>query len=217
MGAELVARNPKTGDCLTHLRVGPTGTVTGLSHPQGQWFHRFRLHPFELAVITNGVTGPYATCTYNTPIALDLDHSGNVESVEVTLDIDISGNGVTETVHEWFAPTEGILIDTSVGIVDGVVTGQHMFGDMEGKYLHGYEKLTALRDDDKNGVIEGIELKGLALWTDKNSNGKLDNDDELSQLSDHGIVSLNTEHVDFVSNALLEDGSNMVMEDMWFA
>ena len=191
------------------------GTVAPLEYSIGRWFHAFRNHPFEMSFVINGVMGPVTLCRYNTPIALDLDHSGNIESIDVTLQMDLAGNGVKEEIHEWFTPEEGILIDTSVGIVNGEVTGEHLFGDMGGKYLHGYEKL-AVRDLDENGVVEGAELKGLAVWTDANSNGHLD-DGELSHLADHGVLGLKTNHVDFVSSAVLKDGKDMVMEDLWFA
>ena len=180
------------------------------------WFHSFTRQPFEMSFIINQIEGPKQICRTNTPIGLDIDNSGKVETVKVdNLNIDLTGNGVKEQVHEWFAPTEGILIDTSVGIVDGVVTGAHLFGDMGGKYLHGFEKL-ALRDMDGNNLVEGTELKGLAVWVDSNSNGHLD-DGELKQLKDYGIVSLSTEHIDFVSSATTKDNHKMVMEDLWFA
>ncbi len=148
------------------------------------------------------------------PIALDLDSSSVVERIDGEFSLDIIGNGEMETVTEWFAPTEGILIDTNVEIVDGAVNGQHLFGDMGGAYADGFEKL-ALLDTNGDGQVAGAEMATLAIWTDANSNAKLDAG-ELSSLADHSIVSLSTSHVAFVSQATLSDGSSMMMEDLWF-
>lgn len=114
-----------------------------------------------------------------------------------------------------FAPTEGILIDTSHDILNGVITGQHLFGDQGGTYADGFEKLEE-HDDDEDGIISGVELDGFMIWTDANSNTILD-DGELSTLESHGIVALHTMHSDMVSYADLEDGSKMRMEDLWFS
>lgn len=52
----------------------------------------------------------------------------------------------------------------------------------------GYEPMAAL-DDDGNGVLEGRELEGLALWRDLNSNG-LSEPGEVRPLAEWGIVRL---------------------------
>lgn len=150
--------------------------------------------------------------------------------------IDITGDGEINDLKEWvsctvststrssravfksfsqFAPTEGILIDTSHDIKNGIITGQHLFGDQGGTFADGFEKLEE-HDDNGDGMIAGPELDGFMIWTDANSNTILD-DGELSTLESHGIVSLSTEHTDMVSYAILEDGSKMRMEDLWFS
>lgn len=184
-----------------------------------RWFHSWRLRSFFVRFIRNGIPGPYTLCKYNTPIGLDLDGSGTVERIELQdgLSMDLTGNGVEETIYEWFAPTEGILVDVTTGFENGKVTGQHLFGEMEGQYLHGYDKLASTHDMDQNGIVEGKEeLDGLALWKDANSNGLMD-EGELSSLAEHGIVSLNVMHHDFVSTAATNNGSSIVMEDLFFS
>jgi len=119
-----------------------------------------------------------------------------------------------ETLNEWFAPTEGILIDTAYPIVDGAISGLHLFGNSEG-FTDGFAKLHS-HDENVDGAVEGAELNGFAIWTDRNSNTKVD-DGELSTLDSHGIVSLSTFHESYVSSAQLEDGSTMYMEDLWFS
>ncbi len=54
----------------------------------------------------------------------------------------------------------------------------------------GFQVLRAL-DDDRNGLVDGAELSGLALWHDANSNGASD-PGEVRPVSAHGILSLAT-------------------------
>ncbi|MEM7337241.1 MAG: hypothetical protein AAF467_01270 [Actinomycetota bacterium] len=148
---------------------------------------------------------------YNSPIALDVDGSGDVERVAGEFAFDFDADGSTELVSEWFAPTEGILFDSRFA---GPVTGEHLFGDQGGLYVDGFEKL-ALLDINGDGQVAGVELDGLAIWTDVNSNALVDSG-EVSSLADHQVVALSTSHVGFVSEAVLADGSTMVTEDLWF-
>ena len=149
-----------------------------------------------------------------TPLGIDLDHSGAVEAIRGEFIIDITGDAFAETLDEWFAPTEGILIDTSLGLENGI-NGQHLFGNMGGAYLDGFEKL-ATHDLNGDGVVSGDELEFLAIWTDANSNAQLD-EGELSTLASHKIVSLNTEHTNLKSSVILSDGSSLMMEDLVFS
>lgn len=55
---------------------------------------------------------------------------------------------------------------------------------------NGYQPLAAL-DDNRDGVITGPELQGLALWRDANSNG-ISEPGEVRPVSDYHIVSLST-------------------------
>ena len=152
--------------------------------------------------------------TTASPIGIDVDGSGAVERIDGEFSLDITGNGEVETLNEWFASTEGILIDSSIAIEDGAITGQHLFGDMDGTYADGFEKL-ALLDVNADGQVAGAEMANLAIWTDANSNAKLDAG-ETSSLAAHSIVSLSTSHTAFASQATLVDGSSMYMEDLWF-
>ncbi|MCR6644592.1 MAG: hypothetical protein NVV62_08775 [Terricaulis sp.] len=52
----------------------------------------------------------------------------------------------------------------------------------------GFEALRAL-DDDRDGVLRGAELGGLALWRDANGDGVSD-PGEVLPVSAHGIVGL---------------------------
>jgi len=147
---------------------------------------------------------------------LDVDGSGAVERIEGNFQVDISGDGNMDIIHQWFgAPTEGILISMTLFIKDGHVTGKNMFGDMGGTYADGYEKLQLL-DRDADHIISGGELADMAIWVDANSNTLLD-DGELFTFAHFGIVGLRTdEHGHYESSAILVDGTEMYMEDLWF-
>jgi hypothetical protein len=201
---------------LQRLTTAGRSSVT-LTSTEERYFHSFRYHPFRLRYVTSaGVAGGWGICKYNTPIALDLDHSNAVERIEGEWIIDVTGDGDFETLHEWFAPTEGILIDTAVPVVDGVITGEHLFGDMGGKFADGFAKLS-MRDGNNDGVITGAELEGFAVWVDANSNAKVE-EGEVRTLADVGVHSLITmRDDDYQSFASMNDGSLMLMEDLWFA
>jgi len=159
--------------------------------------------------------GGWNTCKYS-PIALDLDGSGAVEFIDKEVTMDITGDGDVEELSQWFAPTEGILIFNH-GINDGVVTGVHLMGDMGGQFEGGFQKL-ATYDKDGNGIVEGNELNKFAIWVDVNSNAKIDEEDDLYEdlEEDLGIIGLHTAHNNHVSSAIMADGTEMMMEDLWF-
>ena len=175
---------------------------------------------FKMRYVSKNGPGEWNSCRY-TPIAFDIDGDGKVGHInsKVGFEIDITGDGDVELLEEWFSPQEGILIDahSKEGRKDfknGVITGDHLMGDMGGKYADGFAKL-ATYDDNCDNKLTGDELDGLYIWQDKNSNLILDKG-ELFELADFNIVELNTIHDDFKSHAVLADGSMMLMEDLWF-
>lgn len=185
---------------------------------EGDAFNFIEQNVYYVAAIENGVRSTLVYCNRRSvsPIALDINHSGNVERIKGHFEFDFAGNGQLESVSEWFAPSEGILISTHAEHfpLDGTVTGQHLFGDMNGKFRDGYAKLTTL-DINSDGQIRGVELSHLGIWRDINSNAKLDAG-ELSSLASHSIVSLSTTHVNYLSRATLINGKTLLMEDVWF-
>jgi len=74
--------------------------------------------------------------------------------------IDITGDEYKEHLDAWFAPTEGIFIDTTLEIVNGEVTGHHFSGDQGGHFLDGYQKLAPLHDFNEDSTIDADALKG---------------------------------------------------------
>lgn len=149
--------------------------------------------------------------TISSPIALDIDQSGSVDRIQGEFRFDIDANGSAETLAEWFSPKEGILIANPV---EGVVDGSDLFGNVAGQFKNGFEKLSVL-DANKDRVISKQELNGLAIWVDENSNASLDSG-ELRTLESFGVMELSIDQTAFRSTALLDNGSTMLTEDLWF-
>jgi hypothetical protein len=102
-----------------------------------------------------------------------------------------------EWTKAWDAKTggDGMLVWDTDG--DGKITsGKELFGhvDLNGKntFKNGYEKLSHYFDKDKDGTVQGSELKGLKIWEDRNGDG-ITQKGELVELAQHGISKLNTQ------------------------
>lgn len=216
-----ICRNDFFGDGFQSVEIiaGDLGTdfsldactFSGRPTEPGSYTFEYELTDIDGDVDTAFITVNAEAEQRFSPIAIDLSNQGSIERVDGLFDIDITGDGKIETLAEWFAPETGILIDTRV---HGDISGHHLFGDMGGTYTDGFEKLAQL-DVNHDGRIAGTELNGLAIWTDVNSNAKVDSG-EVSTLASHDIVSLSTNHADLVSMATLTDGSTLYMEDLWF-
>ncbi len=169
---------------------------------------------------------------YNSPIALDLDGSGDIETtgehtakdsfraeVGETVQFDIDADGVLDEI-EWFSGGgDGILVDTSLIGPNGEIDGEALFGDQGGEFANGYEKLAQL-DANADGQISGSELENLAVWVD-DGDAVLE-DGELQSLQDNNIESISSDfEVDgegrMRSTATTTDGQEIVTEDVWFA
>ena len=148
--------------------------------------------------------------TVLSPIAIDTDGSGAIELTSGVQSFDFTGNGSDEQVKGWFAGNDGILVDAQYG---DDINGEHLFGDMGGRYSDGFAKLSQ-RDEDNNGVINGSELSDLKLWFD-NGNAQLDAG-ELRSISEFGINQISLNHSDYVSDATTTDGVKLHVEDIWF-
>lgn len=98
--------------------------------------------------------------------------------------------------------------------IPGEMSGKHLFGDMGGTYIDGFEKLSLL-DENKDGKISGSELEGLMIWIDENSDAEAQ-PGELHTLESKGIVEIATTHSKMVSTAKLGNGEIIETEDLWF-
>ena len=197
---------------------------TGLLSEAGQrsWgvFWRKREHGLEvfdvvyITAVENGVESIRNVCTREkvTPIAIDTDNDGQVESLSGDFYFDITGNGIEEHLTQWFGPRDGILINEAFS---EQLSGEHLFGDVDGEHSDGFAKLS-VKDKNGDGQVSGDELNGLAIWTDRNSNTEVDAG-EISTLASHSITKLSVEHYKYAARAELSNGKTLLMRDLWFA
>ena len=75
---------------------------------------------------------------------------------------------------EWVTPKAGILVYSSDG-PPTYASGANLFGNFtwNKSWNHGYEPMMTL-DIDKNGSLQGSELKSIWVWVDANSDAVLD-------------------------------------------
>ena len=84
---------------------------------------------------------------------------------------DLDGDGRART-WPWVKPTTGILVwDPSGG--GRITSGRQLFGSVTFWmfFNDGFHALNVL-DDDRDGRLSGLELRGLAVWFDRNTNGR---------------------------------------------
>ena len=111
-----------------------------------------------------------------TPLVLDLSGAKPLaELLDNTLNVkfDLDGSGRSQA-YTWVKPTTGFLVWDP--LKEGRITsGRQLFGNATWWMLwpNAFAALDAL-DDNHDGWLTGRELKGLAIWFDRNSNGKCD-------------------------------------------
>lgn len=112
-----------------------------------------------------------------TPIVFSFDPAagrlGDLLAAGATADFDLDGTGRPQR-YPWVKPTTGILVwdPRHAGKIE---SGKQLFGTATFHmfWRDGYAALDAL-DDDRDGVLSGPELAGLAVWRDLNGNGNSD-------------------------------------------
>ena len=109
---------------------------------------------------------------------------------------------------EWAGPKDGILCEPRP---DGSIDGTRLFGTANG-FKDGFEALR-VKDTNNDGKISGDELKGLAIWTDLNSDARPQKG-EVKSLAEHKITELSLKHKNYVA-AFQRDGKSYRMFDWW--
>lgn len=111
-----------------------------------------------------------------TPIILHLSERRELKQLlapehHVSFDLDGSGRGDT---WSWIQPDTALLVWDEDGRGD-VPSGRELFGSVTWWIFwnNGYDALNSL-DNDNSGWLEGLELDGIAVWRDRNSNGVSD-------------------------------------------
>lgn len=167
-----------------------------------------------VSAVENGLESALTRCVRSlvSPIALDLQNKGRIQRVAGSYDVDLTGDGVPETLGEWFAPNAGILINRQSR---GQVDSNALFGNIPGEYADGFAKLATL-DSNQDNLLSGDELSTLAIWIDENSDTIIE-EHEVSELHEHQLVELSLVHYKFMSRAGKSDGDDILMEDVWLA
>jgi hypothetical protein len=129
-----------------------------------------------------------------TPVVLRLDGRATrlSELLEPTRTVrfDLDGDLTPET-RPWVAPGTTFLV-WDLGDDGRIDSGRELIGSVTWWifWRDGYRMLDAL-DDDRDGLLTGAELAGLALWTDADADARTDSG-ELTTLDAAGIDALAT-------------------------
>ncbi|MCI9888316.1 VaFE repeat-containing surface-anchored protein [Micrococcales bacterium 31B] len=168
----------------------------------GKWWVMAQSLPFTTVT---GQPIQLTGCGYVTPIALDLNGDGKINTSNVAdqpagAAFDLLGTG-SPVASGWLAGGDGFLVEPSA---DGSVTSiDNLFGGALGE---GYAKL-ADRDLNADGKLTGAELAGLKVWVDADGD-HVARSEEIKDLADYAITSVS---VNFV-NAPVADNGNAVIE-----
>jgi hypothetical protein len=168
------------------------------------------------------------------PIVIDLTNKGKIEttgistaqnaarsSVGKTISFDMLGAGIPQKM-EWIAGNgQGFLIDNRDGNAAKDMNGKRLFGN-DVKHANGYAKLASTLAPDKDGMLTGDALKGLAVWVD-NGDGVVQ-EGELKTLAELGITQISTrmESVKddkgdmLMRSYVIRNNKRVMSEDVWF-
>ena len=138
-----------------------------------------------------------------TPILVALKEAADLQDLtdpEAAVAFDLDGSGLDRR-WGWITPEAAWLVYDPEG-TGRITSGLQLFGNVTFWvfWKNGYDALSAL-DDNRDGVLAGAELAGLALWQDINSNGKSD-PGEIRPLAEVGIASLSCECFEHESGIL---------------
>lgn len=131
-----------------------------------------------------------------TPIVIPLrDNLAACDLEDLSANVAFDGDGTgLQKRWTWIAKDAGWLVydphhtgnaGSALQLFGGVTFG--MFWE------NGYHALASL-DDDRDGMLAGKELEGLAIWQDLNGNGICERD-EVKPLSEWGIVAVSCGYV----------------------
>ena len=153
------------------------------------------------------------------PLLLDLDGDGAIQASggewlphkkthkERMAFFDFHGDKFP-VLMEWPGPQDGILCQPNA---DGSMDGTRLFGTATG-FEDGYEALR-VKDSNNDGKISGSELSGIAVWTDANSDARVQQG-EVKTLAEHRVTELSLKHKNYVAS-FQRDGKSHRMFDWW--
>lgn len=107
-----------------------------------------------------------------------------------TVRFDLDADGTAEE-RPWVKPDTAILVWDPKN-TGNITSGEQLFGNMTFRMLFsdGYRAMDSL-DDNRDGQLSGSELKGLALWHDRNTNG-VSEPGEVTPLADSPVRAIAT-------------------------
>jgi hypothetical protein len=145
----------------------------------------------EIATLTKRVAQLRAKPRWVTPIAVPLRDglaARDLEDRDAAVAFDADGSGLKRT-WTWLTKDAGWLVYDPKGQGD-ITSSLQLFGNVTFWLFweNGYDALASL-DDDGDGVLTGVELKGLAIWHDAGRAGVCD-PGEVKPLSSYGIVAV---------------------------
>lgn len=127
------------------------------------------------------------------------------------VNFDLDADGTAER-RPWVNPDTAILV-WDPEHTGTITTGEQLFGNMTFRMLFsdGYRALDSL-DDNRDGQLAGKELKGLALWHDRNSNGVSDKG-EVTPIAKTNVRAIATGTTDKVNGLHPMNASGLTLDD----
>lgn len=128
-----------------------------------------------------------------------------------TVRFDLDADGLAER-RPWVQPDTAILVWDPKN-TGKITSGKQLFGNMTFFMLFsdGYRALDSL-DDNRDGQLAGKELKGLALWHDRNTNGVSD-PGEVTAIAESSIRSIATTQNDKVNGLHPMNTAGLTLDD----
>jgi hypothetical protein len=147
-----------------------------------------RIRSYTAAIHRNGraITPVLVPLAENVPLNELVDNTKAVA-------FDLDGSGLPRR-WGWITPKAAWLVYDPAG-KGKITSGLQLFGKVTFWvfWQNGYQALQAL-DENGDGVLSGHELRGLALWQDRNSNG-CSEDGEVFSLESAGVTALSVEWI----------------------
>jgi hypothetical protein len=164
------ARNITEGDTSIATEAGE-----GILSILGKSKHQTDFDRAEMARVKRDLAEISAKPAFVTPVVFTMRPVTTLQKLlgERTARFDLAASGRAD-IWPWVKPDTGILVwDPERS--GRIVSGRQLFGSRTWQmfWRNGYEALAAL-DDDGNGWLEGRELAGIAVWFDRNGNGRSD-------------------------------------------
>jgi hypothetical protein len=130
-----------------------------------------------------------------TPIVIPLQDSltaTDIENRSARITFDADGTALPRQ-WSWIHPNAAWLVHDPLR-TGRITSALQLFGSVTFWMFwpNGYEALCSL-DDNADGELRGAELNGLALWHDRNQNGRSERG-EVRTVQEHGVVALSCTH-----------------------